>query len=863
MAIRRSTKHRWKTRHLEIVQPDPSQLVLSARESLAASGSYIVGKIAAPHHLKWFPHIRTGESNEVLKYYAGENTDLLAPRGSAKAQPYSSLVHTPNGFKPMGSISVGDLVNNAHGLLSSVIAIHEHGEKDCYRVSFNDGTECECSDDHLWNVRNLAGGNPKEFKTLNLNHIRTKVFVKTSGKNDTVYRDASPHEKPWLDYRGYAKYHIPVADPLWMPKKDFVIHPYLMGILLGDGNLSKTSVRFTTFDIDIFCNVSEIIPEGYIVKRVGTDTTRGCYSITKIIGGYGENILLTALRRFGLHQKKSISKFVPKEYLTSSIEQRISLLQGLLDSDGTCHEGKIYYSSVSKQLIDDVVHLVQSLGGIARHHKPYAACYKNKLGEKVQCNVSYRISIKLPTHIKPFGLARKLVSYQPPVKYFPSRGIVNIEYIGKKKMRCIQTNSPSGLYLTDNFIVTHNSTWAAITAADIIGHNPHVQLLYLSNSRFIALRQSRLVKRIIESPRYREVFPKIRPGYRWADTDWEIDKEWAGVSTLDADATFTAAGITGSIVGQRTHVIFCDDLIKSSAAIAKENIREKMVYNFFEVVEPTLIPGGRIIDLGTLFRRDDIHKDFREAGWKIIQTSAIEKNAEGAEQTYWSRYKLELLQSLRERKPVIFTYQFQNEYPPEDEDVIIKPEWIKYSPLPDGIKFTKIAVGLDLAASEAELTNNDSTVFVVAGVEKTPTGNKFWLLDTRRGRWVGNEDKLRILHELYLDWYKYTSDFNFVPETNAYQRSLLGDYKTIFVQRWGITDVKVKHTSSKGDKAERLNGISGVFSNDLVRLNQAVNWHNVTSQLTGAEIEEDDDADATEKALNFLQRRKSSEVWSG
>ena len=83
------------------------------------------------------------------------------------------------------------------------------------------------------------------------------------------------------------------------------------------------------------------------------------------------------------------------------------------------------------------------------------------------------------------------------------------------------------------------------------------------------------------------------------------------------------------------------------------------------------------------------------------------------------------------------------------------------------------------------------------------------------------------------------------------------------MQRWGITDVKVKHTSSKGDKAERLNGISGVFSNDLVRLNQAINWHHVTSQLTGVEIEEDDDADATEKALNFLQRRKSSEVWSG
>ncbi|WP_156818205.1 hypothetical protein [Mastigocladopsis repens] len=177
------------------------------------------------------------------------------------------------------------------------------------------------------------------------------------------------------------------------------------------------------------------------------------------------------------------------------------------------------------------------------------------------------------------------------------------EYVANKKpaphhlewfphLRTGKSSECLNLYAGDNTDLlaprgSAKSTWAAIIAADIIGHNPGVQMLYLSHSRVIALRQSRIVKRIIESPKYREIFPHVRPGKRWADTDWEIDKHWAGVNTLDSDATFSAAGITGSIVGMRAHIIFGDDLIKSSAAIANEAIREKMEYNFFEVIELT------------------------------------------------------------------------------------------------------------------------------------------------------------------------------------------------------------------------------------------------------------------------------------
>jgi hypothetical protein len=404
------------------------------------------------------------------------------------------------------------------------------------------------------------------------------------------------------------------------------------------------------------------------------------------------------------------------------------------------------------------------------------------------------------------------------------------------------------------------SSWAAIMVAHMIGLNPDMQMLYLSHSRTIALRQSRLIKRLIESPQYREVFPNVRPGKRWADENWEIDKRWAGVSSLDSDSTFAAAGITGSIVGMRTKAIVGDDLIKSSNAIANEDVRDKIVTNVFEVVMPTLIPGGRFIDLGTLFRRDDIHKTFKDEGWKIIHTSAIIKDEHGEERSYWDRYKLELLQSMRERRPTIFTYQFQNQYPPDDEDVIIKPEWIKYGAIGDNWKFDKIAIGCDLAASEKE--SGDWTVFVVAGVITIDGKRTYWMLDLIKTRAVGNVEKLELIRQLHLKWRSRTYDCMLVPETNAYQRSLLGDFKRVLVDQWEIYDLKVKPTPSKGDKHERLNGISGIFANDLVRFSEEVNWRDVVAQLTFQETEEDDGSDATEKSLAYLQRRKGSQVWA-
>jgi hypothetical protein len=225
------------------------------------------------------------------------------------------------------------------------------------------------------------------------------------------------------------------------------------------------------------------------------------------------------------------------------------------------------------------------------------------------------------------------------------------------------------------------STWLALYAAFAIGLNPHIQIIYVGYSESVALKQSRMIKRIIASKKYRQVFPHIRPGQRWSDRDWEVDKEYAGVTALDSDYTFYAVGCQGAITSRRSSLIICDDLIKSSAAIANPDTREKMLCNFSEVLEPTLIPGGRVVSIGTRFRSDDIHAtEFTaENGWQVVQQAAIEIDSTGNERSYWSaRFGLAALQKIRDRKPLIFCFQYQNRLPDNSENAIIKPAWIYY-----------------------------------------------------------------------------------------------------------------------------------------------------------------------------------------
>jgi phage terminase large subunit-like protein len=391
------------------------------------------------------------------------------------------------------------------------------------------------------------------------------------------------------------------------------------------------------------------------------------------------------------------------------------------------------------------------------------------------------------------------------------------------------------------------STWLAIFCAWALGHNPGAQIIYVGYSESVALKQSRIVKRIIESAKYQRVFPHIRPGVRWSDRDWEIDKAHAGVNSLDSDYSFYAVGITGAITSRRASLIVCDDLIKSSAAIANEEIRQKMVLNWQEVLEPTLIPGGRVVSIGTRFRRDDIHcTEFTpDNEWRVVVQGAIVER-DGEKDSYWpERFTLAKLLKIQKKNPIVFTFQYQNILPPNSEDAIILPEWITYAVVPKKGEFDDLVLGVDLAASEK--TRSDYTALVLVGRK----GDLFYVLEAIRFRAIGNLEKIKAVLELRKRW----GGFRVAFEKVAYQSSFEGDWRDEVVKRRRINDLRIEAYIPRGDKDARLEGISGVFANNLVRFNRDRPMNELVDEVLRLNLEHDDMSDGLEIALSRLQRR--------
>jgi phosphate starvation-inducible protein PhoH and related proteins len=177
------------------------------------------------------------------------------------------------------------------------------------------------------------------------------------------------------------------------------------------------------------------------------------------------NPVTIALRELGLAGTRSRTKFVPSPYLHNSPDVRLSVLQGLLDSDGgpvtqrgrTC---RIQYSSCSKRLADDVVFLVRSLGGVAYSRRRAAKGRPpgRARGRAVHHRSdAYVLDIRLPAGLEPFRLARKRDAYREHGAGRPMRFVESIEPVGEAETVCIQVAAADSLYVTDDFLVTHNT----------------------------------------------------------------------------------------------------------------------------------------------------------------------------------------------------------------------------------------------------------------------------------------------------------------------------------------------------------------------------------------------------------------------
>ncbi len=357
---------------------------------------------------------------------------LFGPHGLGKAQPLTANVLTPSGFVEMGELEVGDDVIGADGTPTRVLGVYPQGTKDVYRVTFRDGSTTECCDDHLWFTTTF-----NERKLGLSGAARTLRDIRASLRYGTHFNHAVPRVKP-----------------VELEAKKLPADPWLLGIYLGDGH-DSCSVVISNSEEDIQDRIrSTIAADGDQVVlfeerhlRIVSPDRRG-------------SVFRAVLNEFGLTGLHSEEKFVPTEFLHGSVEQRLELLRGLLDSDGyVTKPGSVEYCTVSPRLSDDFCFLVRSLGGSAKVSTKRGAYTKD--GVKHVCKLAYRIHASFPVEITPVSSAKHLDKWGTP-EWRILHTIRSVEHIGQKECQCIRIDALDSLYVTDDFIVTHNSTFGAM-----------------------------------------------------------------------------------------------------------------------------------------------------------------------------------------------------------------------------------------------------------------------------------------------------------------------------------------------------------------------------------------------------------------
>jgi hypothetical protein len=394
-------------------------------------------------------------------------------RSSAKAQPLDALVLTPGGWRAMGSLAVGEALVDPEGQPSEVVGVFPQGVKPVYRLTFSDGTSCEATADHLWDVERITRRLSTERMALR------RRTVTTADLRGRLLRGVS-----------HPSYLVP-APGLRAQDLDQGGHrpldPYLLGLLLGDGSMVKGSPSFGSADQQLLDECLSRLPVG--VKPVRRRWRTGCwwYDFVGVegrgLGSSGCNPLITSLRELGLWGGRAWDKRVPESYKWAPADVRLAVLQGLMDTDGWAGSRAGFCSS-SEGLRDDVVWLARSLGLTVSTGKP----------QETAGRLAYRAWVVELSDVRVFRLSRKLRALSVSGRRGSGlRRVVSIEHVRDAECQCIMVSAPSQLYVTDDFTPTHNTRFPEVFKTVRISY-PR----YLGSAIQVLTRQAR--KSIAKDP---------------------------------------------------------------------------------------------------------------------------------------------------------------------------------------------------------------------------------------------------------------------------------------------------------------------------------------------------------------------------
>jgi hypothetical protein len=369
---------------------------------------------------------RAGSIDYLMELPAGVETPEgrsdkpLVVAGDLKGLPLTTKIPTPSGWSTIGQLSVGDKVFGSDGKPCTVTAKSDVKDIGTYIVKFDDGSSVPCDSEHLWWVFE-GWSNYMNETVISVTEMFKQFQRKESGDNGPYFR-------------------VPVTRRLELPDVELPIDPYLLGAWLGDGNRGRGVI--TKFDefFKILESDGHKLGVRYADKRSG--------AVTRTVLGLQTKLIASGLMK---------NKHIPQSYLRSSADQRVRLLQGLMDTDGSWNiaRNSATFNTVNKELGESVEELLCTLG-----QRPRLYEYKvTGFGRRVTAYcveftpvelVPFRLPVKRDKCLK--GLAGKNLTKST------RRLVTSIEPGPDVPTACIAVDSSNSTYLcTEKFIPTHNT----------------------------------------------------------------------------------------------------------------------------------------------------------------------------------------------------------------------------------------------------------------------------------------------------------------------------------------------------------------------------------------------------------------------
>ena len=711
--------------------------------------------------------VETGEHDRIAVSMAPRFGKLLAD---------DTPVWTPTGWRQHGDLQVGDFVYHPSGKPVRVVAVSDTGPADV-RVEMTDGAVIYCHENHEWTVQHRA--NPGKWHTLETREL--------------MQRSLSAGERGSRGFK--VSYHLPTRSACEAPDADLPVHPYMLGVWLGDGTSTHPRITHAASDHLV---IDRLVELGYPVSAVQIHATTGVHTTAFSVGSKGRgngSPLLYALRALNVLGNKHI----PVQYLTASAAQRLDLLAGLIDTDGTRDKtGRYSFTTVSERLADDVATLVRSLGwraGIVQVEPRLSS--SGVQGRQTYFMVSFSATSPIPV-----ALERKAFVKAPAARKV---GVAEITYDPQGKVgRCIQVDSPDGLYLAgDRFTPTHNSQMISIYyPAWYLGKHPDHKIIVASHTSDLAVDMARKVRNLMQTAEYKAVFPGLSIA---------ADAKAAGKWNTNKGGEFYATGVGGALAGRGGHLIIVDDPLSEQDLKAGNTTSLDTTYEWFRSgLRTRLMPGGRLAILHTRWHmRDLIGRLVKDAAmnpeadqYEVFEFPAILNEDSDEPKSLWPEQWP--LASLLRTKASMPAWQWNAQYqqnPTSQEAAVIKRDWIRWWPHNTPPECEFIVQAYDTALTTKE--RSDYSVCQTWGVftDEQDGSTNVILLNRVKGKYEFPDLKQMALDQ-YLEW----EPDSVIVETKASGQPLVDEMRRsgLFVQEF---------SPGKGqDKLARVNAVSDMFS---------------------------------------------------